>query len=467
MSDTTREARAVRPDTEEAPGATKPTRQPAYVVVLIVFLFLDAFSGNTAGLPLPVSPDRVAFALLALLVLLDARIDWRSKRPHPAVWVALVTAIWITVSAAVSGTLTSRYGLFALLDRVAIPYLLFAFAPWVFATRRSRVLLLQFLTVLGLYLGFTAIFEIVGPRALVYPRNIVDSAVGITVGRARGPFLASDADAAVMGMCLFAAGALFALAQSRVWRRTAAVSVVVCLVGVLLAFTRSEWIGTALGLIIVGLLTPQLRRRLPALLAVIIIGISAILVVSPSIRSSATDRASTSRSVYDRTNTNDGALRALDAHPLFGIGWTRFLSESDNYVRQARTYPLTNTHIEVHNVPLGRLAELGLLGGGLWILSVLVGPVAALFQRRRSDPVDEALRIGFVGVATVWLTAIELSPFPYALPNALVWLMAGLVLSPLSGTTSLWNRRTRPSSGTGADASMSSAPSPRPRHLRN
>ncbi|WP_375491211.1 O-antigen ligase family protein [uncultured Jatrophihabitans sp.] len=422
-------------------AATAPTTRrrshravaiPAFQICLLLFVVADAFSQQKFGLPIPVSPDRILFAAFFVLLVVDPRVPWRSWRIHSASWIALAALVWASLSALYAGTLTTKLGAFALLDRLAIPYLLFVLAPVALSTRRSRVLILQVLCLLGLYLGLTAVFEVVGPHSLVFPSYIMNPHFGISFGRARGPLGGSDADASTMAICLFASVALRSVTTPRTgWRAVGALSAAASLVGVLLALTRAEWIGTGIAIVVVGLLTPSVRRRLPALILAIAIAIGAALVVSPALRDDVFHRASTSRSVYDRENTNSGGVRALESNPLFGIGWTEFLSESARYVRQSDRYPLTTTDIEIHNVPLSRLAELGLLGGTLWILSVLCGPVAAMFTRRRDDPLDEAYRVAFVGIAIVWLIAIQFSPFPYPLPNALVFLLAGTVLSPL------------------------------------
>lgn len=422
-----------QPERDWATSVEPVTRRPpAFFVCLLLFLLADAFSGQKFGLPLPVGPDRVIFALFIVLLAVDPRIRWRTWRVKSATGVAALALLWAVLSAYSHGTLETRLGAFALLDRLAVPYLLFALAPVALSTRRSRIVLLQFLCLLGIYLGITAVFEIIGPTSLVFPRYIADPTVGISYGRARGPFLASDADAATMAFCLFAALGLRMVLPSRRWRLVAAVSAVACLAGVLLALTRAEWIGTAVALVVTGLVVPDMRRKLPAAIVALAIAIAAVLVVSPTLRGRVTSRTSSSRSVYDRQNTDAGAIRAIEEHPLFGIGWSEYVLQSDRYVRQSPNYPLTTTDIEVHNVGLGRLTELGLLGGGLWILSVLAGPVAAVFRRRQSDPLDEAYHVVITGVVVVWLIAIQFSPFPYPLPNALLWLLAGAAVSPLS-----------------------------------
>jgi putative inorganic carbon (HCO3(-)) transporter len=179
----------------------------------------------------------------------------------------------------------------------------------------------------------------------------------------------------------------------------------------------------------VCLLTPALRKFLLPLAIGLGIVIGVVLAAAPQVRSDANTRVNTTRSVWDRENTDDAALRIVEQHPLAGVGWVRFVDVSEQWVRQAHTYPITNIDIEVHNVALGRAAELGLPAAALWVFSVLAGPCMVFLKRR--PPGDLAgWAIVSMGGTACWLVAINLSPVPYPLPNLLVWLMSGIALMP-------------------------------------
>jgi putative inorganic carbon (HCO3(-)) transporter len=256
----------------------------------------------------------------------------------------------------------------------------------------------------------------------------MDPNVGIQFGRARGPFTESEADGLAMCQCGFAA----AFAVSRLpgrWKAFSVATIGVCSIGVLLTLTRSVWIGSGLGVAVVCIVTPALRRYLIPLAIGLGLVVLATLAVLPSVRTDASARATTTRSVWDRENTDAAALRIVEQHPLTGVGWVRFVDVSGNYVRQARGYPITNINIEVHNVTLGRAAELGIPGAALWILAVLAGPGLVFLKRR--PPGDLAgWAIVSMGSTCCWLVAINLSPVPYPLPNLLIWLFAGIALIP-------------------------------------
>ena len=194
--------------------------------------------------------------------------------------------------------------------------------------------------------------------------------------------------------------------------------------------TRSSWLAAIVSVVCAGILVPRLRRYLPVLLLGIAAGLAAVLVSLPSLRSTLVERLTTDRSLLDRLNTNEGAFRILHDHPVFGIGWGRFLSVSSDWVRQGDLFPLTNTNIEVHNVFLSRAAETGILGAVLWGLAVLLGPVSVLAHRPRSQELQAWRLLALAGLIA-WFIPTMTSPNPYVLPNNLVWLVAGIAGRPL------------------------------------
>jgi O-antigen ligase len=395
-------------------------------VLFLGGLALSMFSGNSKLLGLPVAPDRALFGLSLLLLALQRPLS-RVVRGHEGLSALMATTVaWVIASALAAGTLLTNYGLFALVDRIVLPFVFFLLAGAVFRDVRSRNLLLRVLVLIGLYLGLTAFFEIVGPHALVVPAYIMDPDVGILFGRARGPFVASDADGLVM-VASIAAGVLGWSQWRGGWRWTAVATSLVCSLGALLTLTRSIWLGGALGLTLAGLAAPRLRRWLPLVLIMLAAGVVVALATVPGLHEDATERAATSRSLQDRANTNAAALRVVEERPLTGVGWMRFIDESEDYVRQSDEFPLTNIHIEVHNVVLGRAAELGLPGAALWILCLLAGPVAAAVRPLAGPPDVEGWRLVLLATLTCWIVAIMVSPVPYPLPNYLVWLLGGLV----------------------------------------
>lgn len=417
------------------PDFTKPRRpsglharvpallqQPAYLWVLFAGLIANVFSGNTKAMGLPIGPDRLLLPAAILLLLLDPR------RPHlrwRVVHTAMVALLALTaISMVTSGTLRDPVAQFALLDRMLVPFIMFCCAPAIFDSASTRLLLLRFLTLIGLWLSMTTFLEIFGPHALVWPRYIVAAIPTDEVHRASGPFLASEA----LGMALLTS-ALSALAltltERRTWRFVAVASSASCLMASVLTLTRSVWLGAVLGCLVFFAVVPAMRRTLWIVLGLSLVAGLAVVAAFPDLTSNVSDRFETSRSLFDRANTNAAALRVVDRLPLTGVGWGRFVVIGAEWVRQDPDMPLTNVGIEVHNVFLSRAAELGIPGAALFLACVVLGPGTVLWRMRHTR--DRAW-LGLVAASfCVWIVPSLTSPNPYPYPNIMFWLLTGVL----------------------------------------
>lgn len=402
---------------------------PLYYWCFLLALVLNVFSGSWEHLNLPVGPDRLLFpAAFVLLALHPGRARVRFRGVHGLM---LLFGGIAAVSLLFLGTIDTA-SIFGIIDRVWMPFLLFAAAPLFLSTPVRRLFFLRAMTLLGLYLGVTSIAEMFQISPLVVPRYILEAhqaLVSANTGeppRAGGPMLASEGNGMANAMCAVLA-ALLATRSRGGWRVLAVVVVPICLIGAFLSMTRSVWLGAALGIVLVLVTHRPLWRWIPPLF--VLGGLAAAIGAAafPQLAETAVSRGSTSRSVYDRFNTNIAGLRIVEELPLTGIGWGEFLRTGTEWVRQSPTYPLTSVDIEIHNVFLSRAAELGLPAAALFVLIVVLGPVRSLFGRRSAAVVP--WRAAFIAVFTVWLVPCFLSPNPYTFPNFLMWTLAGLVFA--------------------------------------
>jgi O-antigen ligase len=117
-------------------------------------------------------------------------------------------------------------------------------------------------------------------------------------------------------------------------------------------------------------------------------------------------------------------MNMVEARPLFGFGWSRFKSESQDYFEQSSDYPLTSTVSGVHNIPLTYAVDLGLVGMTLWLMGLVLGIGGALATRGPPDLFP--WRVGLLAVAIAFLVVASAVP-PTAWPNRSLWLLAGVV----------------------------------------
>lgn len=415
--------------------------EPAWI--LSAGLALSIFSSNWSYVHIPVPLDRVVITAGILTVLVrpvvvkDApRVELR--RVH---WILALLVLYAVGSAEWAGTLTQHQAAFALLDRLGVvPFLLYLVAPAVFTTDRQRDILLGTLAIVGAYLGATAWFEMVGPHGLVFPSYILNPALGIHNGRARGPFLEAGADGLAMFCCAVAAIMLLDRPR-RPWVRWGLIAVTgLCLLGLVLTLTRQVWAGAAAGALIASVGSPKLRRHLPAALCAGIVLVGGALLVIPGLQGKLNTRVDAAKPLWDRLNSDAAALRMFESRPLTGFGWGTFARYSPAYYHVARSYPLSSI-AEVHNVLLSNAAELGVIGLGLWLLG-LGAAIAAPF-RRRGPPSLEPWKLGMVAITVAWLVQANFAPLAYAFDNYLPWVFAGVALGPAQAAMAVADPRPR------------------------
>ncbi len=403
------------------------TAEPRYVFTLAIVVAPFASNWQQIGIPGPLAPERLLLGAGILTVLLrgpGAR-DRPPLRFAAAHWLLALTAVYALSSAFFANTLLQKNPGIHLVETFGIfPFLLFTLAPVVFPTERERATLLKGLVGLGAYLAVTTLFEITGPKALVFPSYISNPGYGIHFGYGRGPF----ADAVANGFGLFAC-ALAGLVAVRLWRDTAwrtfaAAVAVLCLVGTLLTFERSVWISTTVASLVVLLTAGSTRRLLIPIVMAGALAIAGVLVVIPGLSAKVTARSHDRQSVWDRKNLGRTAVNMIEARPLLGVGWARYVDESGPYFQQSGNYPLTATAEPLHSVALTYAVELGLVGATLWVLALLFGVGGALLSRGPPDlqPWRHALLALFV------FFAIEESFVPPTVfQNLCLWLWAGVV----------------------------------------
>jgi putative inorganic carbon (hco3(-)) transporter len=405
---------------------------PAYL--LIGALILSAFNNHwdAFGLPRFVAPDR--FLLIAALVAVLLRCPGARDRPRVPVRgihaLLALTLAWAVGSAIAAGTLTERDGLFGLADRFAVPFALFLIAPIIFRTPRHRHILLAALVGFGAYLGLTAVFETLGPHALVHPTFILDPSYGYHGGRARGPFLEANANGVGLYICLVAAAIAVATWRKPGWRLAAGAVGLLCAMGLLLTLTRSVWVASVVATLGALAAFRETRRLvIPATAGAVALAV-VLLAAFPQLEDRAADRKDARRSVSERRNVNAAALAMVEERPLLGFGWSTFRERNDEYFPLLEDVPQTaERRLAIHNVLLTFTTELGLIGASLFALGFLVAVGGAVTTR--GPPALRPWRIGLLAIALFWVVVAMFAPLGQVLPTFIPWLWAGIVIGPV------------------------------------
>jgi hypothetical protein len=392
---------------------------------LSIGLALGAFSGHWDDMGLPIALDRLFVGTAIASALIRERLrSPDALRTRPIDWLLALVAIYAVGSALIADTFQFEQVRFALLDRLSLlGFVLFFVAPKVYRDERDRRVLLGVLVALGGYIGLTAVFEEIGPEALVVPGYITDPTVGIHHDRARGPFAEAAANGLVLYACLVASVmAAFTWRDPR-WRKVAVVVAALCAFGILLTVTRAAWIAGGAATIVTLLAVRETRRFTIPAVAIVGAGVLIAFAAVPGLQDKAEDRANEDRPVWDRRNSTAAALRMLQERPLLGFGWGRFPADSRDFYRQPLDYPLTQQR-NLHNVYLVNAVELGLIGGLLWLIAVLIAVVGSIL--RRGPPALRLWKVGLIAWAVCYAISALSTPLGYALPTALLWVWAGV-----------------------------------------
>jgi O-antigen ligase len=404
--------------------------EPAW---LLTGAFLAAaFNGNwgAVGFPAMFAPDRLL--MLAGIAAILARSPGARGLPRfrfePVHALLLAMVAWAVGSAIAAETLGKSETIFILFDRFTVPFLVFTLAPLAFHEPRHRRGLLLALVCFGAYLGLTAIFEVIGPRFLVFPRYILDASYGYHSERARGPFV--EATAYGVGLYVSAVAAAVALAtwRTRGKRIFAAGVLAACALGLLLTLTRSVWLATVIASLVALVAVPGLRRFLvPAaigLAAMVLVALAAV----PGLDGSVQDRADSNRPVWERENVNAAALNMVSDRPLLGFGLDTFTERNRDYFQLLDHTPqVAILKIGIHNVFLDLAVELGLIGAGLFVACLLVAVGGALLSR--GPPEIGPWKAGLLAVTVFWIVVANFAPTGQVYPSLVVWLWAGVVMS--------------------------------------
>jgi putative inorganic carbon (HCO3(-)) transporter len=413
-------------------------------------LVLTMFGGNwqDLGLPQSVAPDRIVLGLGMLAIAIRApssqdRPPIRFRSLYALMYVAGAYAIG---SAIAVGTISNHGAIFDLLDRMQMfQWLMIIIVPAAFSSAADRRVFLATLVAMGVYLGFTGIFEILGPHALVFPRYINNPHVGVHFGRARGPFT----QAAVMGLALYACF-MASLIALREWRSGAArlgarLAIAVCAISLLLTFERTIWIGVAVAAPVTLLAVQQLRRYILPTLA----GVGVLIAVAfaiPSVRHKIDTRISQIGTVQNRQALDVAALNMVEAHPLFGFGWGRFIQAAPNYFSTSDSYSVEGVkNNPVHDVYASIAAELGLVGLALW-LAILFAGVGGAALTRGGGPEIRRWQIALGSVFVLWLSAGLSSPLGTSFQSTIIWMWSAVVLGAMApeaagARSALWGGR--------------------------
>ena len=270
--------------------------------------------------------------------------------------------------------------------QMLLPLVLYRVGRYAFEREAVVRALLGAILFLAAFNAVMSIMQFTGPRALVWPRYLVEDPE-FWPGRAAGVFRQPVVNGWLLGLGFAIAMLLLSRRSEPTWRRWLGfVIAIACGYGIYLTHTRAGWIGGAVVLIIGALIARGYRKGF-------IVGIclvASVIAVNWSVFTSSDRKAggvAEMGEVQDRLNASQTALWAFERKPFAGWGIGRFRAVNTYHHQQwAPDIPWIRGYgIVSHGNELGILAEVGLIGLALWIC-VLALVIRRLWTAYRTLP---------------------------------------------------------------------------------
>jgi putative inorganic carbon (hco3(-)) transporter len=389
-------------------------------------LFLVALAGMLFR-----PPDLAAFPfdriVLGLLIAVAAACILVRRSPihiHMASWPMLALAmfgLWSALAQPYDARIWS-----VLAAKWIVPLILFHIGGFVFASDRARQKLEWFSIAVLLYLSITAVFSLLNLKSLIFPRYILDEAIGIHADRARGPFLQAVAN----GVCLNLLGiiALHSFDLRRLRGLLAGILLILTPLALLATQTRAVWIGAATSIVALIVFGHSRRFRGVAIaitcLAGLSVGTALLLQTNLShIRERLEDRSP----VEFRVEMYRAGWAMFTEKPLLGWG-------SEALIQPEIEKRITSFHPDYyifHNTYLELAVQKGILG-----LSLYAWLFIALFQSRKNQGQKADQNQRFLGsrfqvmwgvMVLVYLVNASAVVMNYQFVNAYFFTIAGIL----------------------------------------
>jgi O-antigen ligase len=408
----------------------------AYLVTVVCFGY--DFAHFTVG-PVPLTIDRIVLLLVIVTYAVQRRLGRTNPKPITRIDLVLAAFLGLLVLSVSWGDRSAGSEKSDLVMRLVGGYLIPGVVYWIArqaqATRRDISAVYAVLVGLGVYLAVTGVLEMTGQWWGVFPRYIADPKLGLHFGRARGPMLHAVSYGLFLAVCLLAAW-LWQWRFGRVGRLLLVALVPLMLPGIYFSYTRSVWMGMALGLFLVLAVTLHGAWRKLALSAMISAGVLLAATRMESLVRFDRELSAkyTGKSVELRGHLAYVSWKMFLDRPLLGVGFDRFPTAKLPYLSDRSTelnLEAARRYVH-HNTFLSLLTETGLVGLGLflallggwgWKACRLARDVRAPNWARATG----ALALGALGVYVCQALFHELSYL--SMDNTLLFLLAGVAVS--------------------------------------
>ena len=360
--------------------------------------------------PIQLSIDRFIWILLFGMVM----VGWRTGNlnlPTLSRIDILILAIvgWFFVSALRGGPMTlANSAVSRWLFYIAVPAGMYAIARLTSIQKRDVRLMLSASIGLGLYLAITAMFEVAGTQALIFPRFIADPEIWHYFGRGRGPLLNPTVNGILMSIALVAGSLGILYSRSRENILFLAVAILILLGGVYATLTRSAWLGACAAVGMVGIVYSPRWLRVVTLLSLVVLTFATVTGLKDEVMQMKRDKylsaSEAANSVKLRPLLAVVAWEMLKDRPITGHGFGHYIEHSSRY-HSIRSYelPLEQARrYSQHSLFFSVLVDTGAVG--FLMFGSLIAMLSAIgWQLARSQQNPPEAR--WIGTLTLGLIA--------------------------------------------------------------
>jgi O-antigen ligase len=367
--------------------------------------------------------DRVAFGLLVVAVTARAVVmRQRLVVIERATW-PMIGLTFLAVASVITQPFDNQTWCL-LAAKFIVPFALFHLAGLVFREERRLRQFEMFSLVVLAYLCFTAIAFLVGAKALIFPRFILDESLGYHVDRARGPLLQAVANG--VSLNLLGVLALHAFLRGRMRGARAAVLLGSLPVAILATMTRAVWLSFAVSVAVLIVRSHNRRLRLICI-AVTIVGTLGLLITLSfdDQRRALTERLKESGPLDFRQAVYAGGWQMFLEKPFAGWGVNQMPAELARHVsgyKEKELYP--------HNTYLELLVEHGVFGLALyaWLMWEILRLGRGMVPRgERGGFLNQQFHAMWPVLLGVYLVNAALVVMNYQFVNGLLFTMAGML----------------------------------------
>lgn len=386
--------------------------------IILLSLPLELFVVSLG--PIGLAPVQIISIFVVALVLASAVTRGRHVVPRTPLDVAMLAWIAVSFIGAVEAldpaAAIKKAGMTAIF--VGIFYASALYGRKVGKAQLLLVLFTVAATIIAIYAVWIS-YQYLAVGTVVRGAVIIGSE-GLKTPRAGGTFGNPSTLAALMTLAIPIAAGLLVAAK---WRMkpllVAALAILLVCLG--FTFTRGAWLGTALGLVVLGLS----RRARPTVLIIAVV--LAFAAPGPILSRVAQSTQFERGEISSRFDFWEASLHIAEQRPLFGVGINNF---PPSFARLPVAETSNRIAIHAHNVFLTVLAENGAVG--LVVFCLLMGTVLAVAWRAYRESSDEGARLYELAIAAAIIAYLghQMTDSMLLEPslNAVMYVLMGLVV---------------------------------------